>query len=244
MRKVVTILGAGLLGACLVAAVLAGYLSCLWLLPIGVATPIWRLYRRSSLFADTLLVVFGLALACLPISGLAWLSRLEAHNSARCFDLARLEQLSQPLPALGKFQLCGSVYLAARERVYTRDYGWVQPIYSRRHPRFPGNHGPDQPPSFFLTLERDRLDRLVQRFLPPQPQEGIRDQLFVRQLRTGFFQEQPSDLLVLPCVQRAGAVCLTGLALLTLGLSMLIANLGQQYRAIYHVSRWDRPLGD
>lgn len=246
MAKLLPIVLAGLLAAMLVAATLAGKLSCSWLVPLALAALVWRLARprsNSSLFADSLLTIFGLALACLPVLGLAFLARQENHENCRRFDLSGLEQMSRPLPHFRKFQLCGSVYISAKERIYTRDYGWVQPIYSRRHPRFPGNRGPDQPPSFFLQLDRDHLDRLAHRFLPPAPQDGIRDFIYVRQTRTGFLQEQPGDLLVLPCLARARMLALCGTALFTLGLALLISNLGGQHRARYLKSRWDRPIG-
>lgn len=187
-------------------------------------------------------MVLGLSLSCLAVFGLAFLGRHEGRETRR-FDLSRLEQLSRPLPDFQKFQLCGCVYFSARERVYTRDYGWVQPIYSRRHPRFPGNHGPDQPPSFFLTLDQDHLDRLAHRFLPPNPSDGIRDNLYVRQISTGFLQEQPGDLLVLPCSERARTLALGGAALFALGLCLLVANLGRQHRARHQTGRWNRRFG-
>ncbi|MBX3171772.1 MAG: hypothetical protein KF760_30455 [Candidatus Eremiobacteraeota bacterium] len=244
-RKVLPILLAWLCGAALVAAVLAGKLPWLVIAPLVLAAPTWRRLRphsAGSLFADGLLMLLGLSISCLAVFGLGFLAGQEGP-AGRCFDLARLEQFSQPLPDFHKFQLCGSVYFSAQEKVHTRDYGWVQPIYSRRHPRFPGNHGPDQPPSFFLTLDHDPLERLAHRFLPPAPLDGIRDNVYVRQIHTGFLQEQPGDLLVLPCLERAQALALGGGALFALSLSLLVANLGRQHRARYQISRWDREFG-
>ena len=241
-RRLFSLLVAGLAAAILVASVLADKLCWSGLAFLAAAALVWRITKKS-LFADGLLTFLGLALACLPVVGLKYLARQEARESGARYDLSRLERSSAPVALPGRFQLCGSVYLSSKERTYTRDYGWIQPVYSRLHPRFPGNQGPDQAPAFYLTLDRDHLDRLAHRFLPPPTREGIRDGIFVRQTRTGFLQEQPGDLLVLPCQARAEALALTGAALFAVGLSFLVANLGQQHRARHQVSRWDRDFG-
>lgn len=241
-RKVLPVAAAGLLAMTLVAAALADKFSWTWLLILTAGALGWRTARKS-LFAYGLLASFGLALACLPVLGLSYLAHQERGGSWPCYDLSQLERLSGPVALSGKFQLSGSVYFSARDRVYTKNYGWVQPIYSRKHPRFPGNHGPDQPAAFYLMLDRDHLDRLAHRFLPPLAQEGIRDHVFVRQTRTGFLQEQPGDLLVLPCVARAGALAFAGAALFGSGLALLVSSLGQQHRARYQISQWDRRFG-
>ena len=233
---------AGLLATTLVAALLADRLSWFWLAVLGAGALGWRISRRS-LFADGLLTFFGLALACLPVVGLNYLARQEEKKDSSRYDLSRLEKSHVPVVLPGEFQLCGGLYLPAKERVYTRDYGWLQPIYSRLHPRFPGNRGPNQPPTFYMELDRDHLERLAHRFLPPAPQAELRDQLLVRQTRTGFLQEQPGHLLVLPCQARAQALALAGIALFAVGLSLLVANLGHQQRARHKISRWDRDFG-
>lgn len=256
-RRLNLILLAFACGAVLVAWVLRGDLSPAWLGPsllILLALRYAYRGRAASLFADGLLTVFGLALACLPVLGLQWLASQENVERTPHFDLSQLESGQARLPRYRKFQLDGAVYFAHKERVYTKNYGWVEPIYSRLHPRFPGQHGvahgtplfpvsePSSSPSFFIQLDHGSLERLAHRYLPPPPGDEIRYQVCLRQSREGWLQEMPGDLYVLPCQPRAQWLSLSGAALFTLGLSLLIANLGSQHRARTQISRWDRPL--
>ena len=269
-RRLTLILLAFACGAVLVACVLRGDLPPGLLAPAVLGLLVLRYAyrgRTASLFADGLLTLFGLALACLPVLGLQWLASQENIERTPHFDLSRLESGQARLPRYRKFQLDGAVYFAHKERVYTKNYGWVEPIYSRLHPRFPGNHGtgrgtppplpqqvcfsilgkvpvsePASSPSFFIQLDHGPLERLAHRYLPPPPGDEIRYQVCLRQSREGWLQEMPGDLYVLPCQPRAQTLSLRGAALFAIGLSLLIANLGSQHRARTQISRWDRPL--
>jgi hypothetical protein len=268
--KLTLILLAFACGAVLVACVLRGDLPPAFLGPAVLSLLALRYKHRgsaASLFADGLLTSFGLSLACLPVLGLQWLASQENIERTPHFDLSQLESSQARLPPYRKFQLDGAVYFAYRERVYTKNYGWVVTIYSRLHPRFPGHHrlnrGTPPPlpqavcfsilgktpvsdrassPSFFVQLDHCSLERLAHRYLPPPAGDEIRYQVCLRQSREGWLQEMPGDLYVLPCQQRAQTLSLSGAALFALGLSLLIANLGSQHRARTHISRWDRPL--
>ncbi|MFN8608161.1 MAG: hypothetical protein U0931_11560 [Vulcanimicrobiota bacterium] len=250
-RKLLPVLAALLCGLVLVAAALRGDLPLTGLAPLCAALLFLRFSKRAgatSLFADGLLTVFGLSLACLPIVALRWLASLEHWDRTPHFDLAQLERSRARLPQAGPFQLDGAIYFAHKERRYTRDYGWVEPIYSRRHPHFPGaisrklQPGPPVPP-FFVQLDQSRLDRLAHRLLPPPPPpEEIRYQVCFRQSPDGWLLEEPGNLYVVPCLERAMRLSLVGLALFSLGLGLLLANLGRQRRQLAHLSRWDRPL--
>jgi len=244
LRKLMPISLAFLAGALLVGGFLSGALPPLGLAVIAVAALLWRLFRpgsTSSLFADSLLVVFGLALSTVSVAGLMLMAHYEGlrNLATPCYDLSELEKHDGRISSFSKIRLAGGVFIDLKARRHTRDYGWVVPIYSRTHPSFPGHRGPSTPPSFFLALTAPRL-QIFSYFSPPAESE-VRYDLYVRQGRSGFLMEEPSDLLVQPNLESSEWVALTGSALFSLGLCLLISNLGAQSRG-RRPSRWERPL--
>lgn len=217
--------------------------------PLGLAfltaaSLLWRILRpgsTSSLFADALLVVFGLALSTSSVAGLMLLEGYESRRdlATPAYDLSELERKDGKIFGFSKIQLAGGVFIDFNARRNTRDYGWVVPLYSRTHPHFPGNKGPDTPPSFFLQLTA-RRPQILSYFSAPLQSE-VRYDLYVRQARSGFLVEEPSDLLVQPNLAASEWVALSGAGLFSLGLGLLISNLGAQSRT-RRPSRWERPL--